>query len=191
MRRPKERSARSEAPGLGWPCWVEGHGPSHVLRRIKISFAQAPKFSRRPHDLVNPSDAGSRLVPLLVRHPGQATLSPIPGWTIMGVSASRGPRRTAAGGNGSHDRCDPRIVEIARNQTAWFVERSRRDFERIGCSLLAFHTIYPGVVSCPRGRNSSVTGLRSYWSCKQARRSSSVILGGSRIAPLVPFYLFF
>jgi hypothetical protein len=44
------------------------------------------------------------------------------------------------------------------------------------------------VCSCANG---SVTELRSYWPCKQARRSSSLILGDSRIALLVPSDLFF
>jgi len=55
-------------------------------------------------------------------------------------------------GNGSHDRCDPLIPEIARNKTTWFVERPRRDFEQIGSSLLAHHPIHSGVVIVPPGK---------------------------------------
>src|SRR5229473_5183664 len=124
----------------------KGTYPSNVLCRIKGLLAQGRKATRRQYDLVNPLEDGSHLLPLLVRHPGQATLSGDPGVDDHGPIREPGPQGTAAGGNGSHDRCNPLIVEIARNQTPWFVERSRRDFERIGCSLLTFHTIHPGVV---------------------------------------------
>src|SRR5947209_6782658 len=130
----------------------KGTHPSNVLRRIKGLLAQGRKATRRQHDLVNPLEDGSHLLPLLVRHPCQATLSGDPGVDDHGPIREPGPQSTAAGGNGSHDRCNPLIAEITRNQTPWFVERSRRDFERIGCSLLAFHTIHPGVVIMSQGK---------------------------------------
>src|SRR5260370_13862248 len=130
----------------------KGTYPSNVLCRIKGLLAQGRKASRRQHDLVNPLEDGSHLLPLLVRHPCQATLSRDPGVDDQGRIREPGPQGTAVRGNGSHDRCNPLIVEIVRNQTSWFVERSRRDFERIGCSLLAFHTIDPSVVIMSQGK---------------------------------------
>src|SRR6266849_6298701 len=130
----------------------KGTYPSNVLRRIKGLLAQGRKATRRQHDLVNPLEDRSHLLPLLIRHPCQATLSGDPGVDDHGPIREPGPRCTAASGNGSHDRCNPLIAKIARNQTAWFVERSRRDFERIGRSLLAFHTIHPGVVIMSQGK---------------------------------------
>src|SRR5260370_1850971 len=124
----------------------KGTYPSNVLRRIKGLLAQGCKATRRKPDLVNPLKDGSHLLPLLVRHPCQATLPGDPGVDDHGPIREPGPQGTAARGNGSHDRCNPLIVEIARNQTPWFVERSRRYFEPIGWSPLAFHTIHPRVV---------------------------------------------
>src|SRR5260370_1722845 len=138
----------------------KGTHPSDVLRRIKGLLAQGRKATRRKPDLVNPLEDGSHLLPLLVRHPGQATLSRDPGVDDHGPIRELSPQCTAAGGNGSHDRCHPLIVEIARNQTSWFVERSRRDFERIGCSLLAFHTIYPPVVIMSQGKKRKRDGAQ-------------------------------
>src|SRR6266568_4415905 len=102
----------------------KGAYPSNVLRRIKGLLAQGRKANRRQHDLVNPLEDRSHLLPLLVRHPCQATLSPDPGVDDHGPLRALGPQNTAAGGNGSHDRCNPLIAEITRNQTPWFVERS-------------------------------------------------------------------
>src|SRR5258708_3472769 len=130
----------------------KGTYPSNVLRRIKGLLAQGRKATRWQHDLVNPLEGGSHLLPLLVRHPSQATLSGDPRVDDHGPIREPGPQCTAARGNGRHNRCNPLIVEITRNQTPWFVERSRRDFERIGCSLLACHTIYPGVVIMSQGK---------------------------------------
>src|SRR5260370_18319801 len=130
----------------------KGTDPSNVLCWIKGLLAQGRKATKRKHDLVNSFEDGSLLFPLLVRHPCKATLSPDPGVDDHGPIRELGPQCTATGGNGSHDRCNPLIVEITRNQTPWFVERSRRDFERIDCSLLAFHTIYPGFVSMSQGK---------------------------------------
>src|SRR5579859_1058599 len=130
----------------------KGTYPLNVLSRIKGLLAQGRKASMRQHDLVNPLEDGSHPLPLLIRHPCQATLSPDPGIDDHSPIRDLGPQCTAARGNGSHDRCNPLIVEIARNQTSWFVERSRRDFDRIGRSLLAFHTIYPGVVIMSQGK---------------------------------------
>src|SRR5216683_96066 len=138
----------------------KGTDPSHVLRRIKDLLAQGRKASRRKPDLVNLLEDGSHLLPLLVRHPGQATLSGDPGVDDHGPIREPGPQGTAAGGNGSHDRCNPLIAKIARNQTSWFVERSRRDFERIGSSLLAFHTIHPGVVITSQGKKRQRDGAQ-------------------------------
>src|SRR5258708_1566196 len=138
----------------------KGTHPSNVLRRIKGLLAQGRKGTRRKPDLVNPLEDGSHLLPLLVRHPGQATLSGDPGVDDHGPIREPGPQCTAPGRNGSHDRCNPLIVEITRNQTPWFVEWSRRDFERIGCSLLAFHTIHPGVVNMSQGKKRERDGAQ-------------------------------
>src|SRR5260370_5125139 len=138
----------------------KGTYPSNVLRRIKGLLAQGCKATRRKPDLVNPLEDGAHLLPLLVRHPCQATLSGDPGVDDHGPIREPGPRGTAAGGNGSHDRCNPLIAKIARNQISWFVERSLRDFERIGCSLLAFHTIYPGVVIMSQGKKRQRDGAQ-------------------------------
>src|SRR5260221_1411392 len=138
----------------------KGTDPSNIFRRIKGLLAQGRKATRRKPDLVNPLEDGSPLLPLLVRHPCQATLSGDRRVDDHGPIRELGPQGTAAGGNGSHDRCNPLIVEMARNQTPWFVERSRRDFERIGCSLLAFHTIYPGVVITSQGKKRQRDGAQ-------------------------------
>src|SRR5260370_2062874 len=123
----------------------KGTDPSNVLRRIKGLFAQGRKANKRKPDLVNPLEDGSHLLPLLVRHPCQATLSGDPGGDDHGPIREPGPQCTAAGGNGSHDRCNPLIAKIARNQTPWSVQRTRRDFPRIVCSLPTFHTSYPSL----------------------------------------------
>src|SRR5260370_2625593 len=138
----------------------KGTLPSNVLRRIKGLLAQGCKATRRKPDLVNPLEDGSHLLPLLVRHHGKATLSGDPGVDDHGPIRELGPRCTAARGNGSYDRCNPLIAEITRNQTPWFVERPRRDFERIGCSLLAFHTIHPGVVIMSQGQKRKRDGAQ-------------------------------
>src|SRR5947207_14014979 len=125
---------------------LKGTNPSSVLPGIKGLLSQWLKASRWQHDLVNPLKDRSHLLPLLVRHPRQAALPRDPRVDDHGPLREHGPQRPTAGTNWSHDRCDPLIVEIARNQTAWFVERSRRDFEQIGRSPLAHRTIHPGVV---------------------------------------------
>src|SRR2546423_1472881 len=112
------------------------------------------------HDLVNPLEDGSHLLPLLVRHPRQAGLPTDPGVDDHGPIREHGPQSTAAGRNGSHDGCNSLIVEIARNQTSWFVERSRRDFEQIGSSLLAHRTIHPGVVIMSQGKKRQRDGAQ-------------------------------
>src|SRR6266851_4035684 len=138
----------------------KGTYPSNVLCRIKGLLEQGRKATRREPNLVNPLEDGSHLLPLLVRHPCQATLSGDPGVDDHGPIRELGPQCTATGGNGSHDRCNPLIAEIARNQTPWFVERSRHDFERIGCSLFAFHTIHPGVVIMSQGKKRKRDGAQ-------------------------------
>ena len=109
---------------------------------------------------MNSLEDSSHPLPLLVRHSCQTTLSPDPGVDDYGPIRELDPQCTATGGNGSHDRCNPLIAEITRNQTPWFVERSRRDFERIGCSLLAFHTIHPGVVIMSQGKKRQRDGAQ-------------------------------
>src|SRR6266487_1432432 len=138
----------------------KGTYPSNVLCRIKGLLAQGRKANKRKHDLVNSFEDGSHLLPLPVRHPCQATLSPDPRIDDHGPIRELVPQCTATGGNGSHDCCNSLITEITRNQTSWFVERSRRDFERIGCSLLAFHTIHPGVVIMSQGKKRKRDGAQ-------------------------------
>src|SRR5260370_29093481 len=138
----------------------KGTYPSNVLCRIKGLLAQGRKATRRQHDLVNPVEDGTHLLPLLVRHPCQTTVPGDPGIDDHSPIRELGPQGTAARGNGSHDRCNPLIAEITRNQTPWFVERSRRDFERIGYSLLAFHTIHPGVVIMSQGKKRKRDGAQ-------------------------------
>src|SRR5260370_23528215 len=130
----------------------KGTYPSNVLRRIKGLLAQGRKATRRKHGLGNPLEDGAHLLPLLVRHPCQATLSGDPGVDDHGPIRELGPQCTAAGGKGSHDRCNPLIAEITRNQTPWFAERSSRDFERIACSLLAFHTLHTAALLMSHGQ---------------------------------------
>src|SRR5260370_10752239 len=91
----------------------KGTYPSNVLCRIKGLLAQGRKASRRQHDLVNPLEDGSHLLPLLVRHPCQATHAVDPSVDDHGPIRKLGPQFTAACGNGSHDRCNTLIVEIA------------------------------------------------------------------------------
>src|SRR5260370_8050008 len=138
----------------------KGTYPSNVLRRIKGLLAQGRKATRRKHGRVNRWEDGCSRGAVMVRHPRQATLSGDPGVDDHGPIRELGPQCTAAGGKGSHDRCNPLIAEITRNQTPWFVERSRRDFERIGCSLLAFHTIHPGVVIMCQGKKRKRDGAQ-------------------------------
>ena len=52
-------------------------------------------------------------------------------------------------------------MEIARNQTSWFVERSRRDFKQIGSSLLAHRTIHPGAVIMSQGKKLKRDGAQT------------------------------
>ena len=110
---------------------------------------------------MNPFEDGSHLLPLLVRHPRQAGLPTDPGVDDHGPIREHGPQSTAAGRNGSHDGCNSLIVEIARNQTSWFVERSRRDFEQIGSSLLAHRTIHPGAVIMSQGKKLKRDGAQT------------------------------
>src|SRR5258708_37431285 len=105
----------------------KGTPPSDVMRRIKGLLAQGRKATRRKPDLVNPLEDGSHLLPLLVRHPGQATLSRDPGEDDHGPIREPCPQCTAARGNGSHDRCTRMIAKVAKNQTPWVGERSMRD----------------------------------------------------------------
>src|SRR5258708_23831959 len=112
----------------------KGTDPSNVLRRIKGLLAQGRKATRRKPDLVNALKDGSHLLPLLIRHPCQTTVPGDPGIDDHSPIREHSPQSPTPGTNGSHDRCNPLIVEIARNQTPWFVEWSRRDFEQIGHS---------------------------------------------------------
>src|SRR5712692_4024540 len=131
---------------------LKGTYPPGILGRIKGFFMQGLKALWRQHDLVNLLEDGSHLLPLLIRHPRPARISVNERVHDHGPLLYSCPQGTAPGGNGSHDCCDPLIVEIARNQTPWFVERSRRDFEQIGSSLLAHHPIHPGVVIQSQGK---------------------------------------
>src|SRR3989440_11979269 len=109
---------------------------------------------------MNPLEDRSHLLPLLIRHPRQACIPVDKGVDDQGPIHELRPQGTAPGWNGSYDRCNALIVEIARNQTSWFVERSRRDFEQIGSSLLAHRTIHPGVVIMSQGKKRQRDGAQ-------------------------------
>src|SRR6266481_4042079 len=101
---------------------------------------------------MNLLEDGSHLLPLLVRHPRQAGIPVDKGVDDHGPIHQLRPQGMALRRIGSHDGCDPLIPEIARNKKPWFVEWSRRDFEQRGSSLLAHHTVHPGVVIQSQGK---------------------------------------
>src|SRR5947209_924365 len=125
---------------------LKGTNPLHVLAGIKGLLSQGLKADRWQRHLVNLLEAGSQLLPLLVRHSRQTTLPGDPWIDDCGPLRQHGPQCPTAAAKRSYDRYDALIVEIARYQTAWFVERPRGDFEQIGHPRLAYRTIHPGVV---------------------------------------------
>src|SRR5260370_8287022 len=80
MRHPRgaERTLNGTSAFSMGVLGFKGTDPSNVLRRIKGLLAQGRKATRREPNLVNPLKDGSHLLPLLVRHPFQATLPEIP-----------------------------------------------------------------------------------------------------------------
>src|SRR6266699_1992419 len=79
----------------------------------------------------------------------------------MKVLGFKGTHPTGVpGGNGSHDRCDPLIPEIMGNKATCFVERSRRDFEQRGSSLLVHHPVHPCVVILSYGKKLKRDGVK-------------------------------
>src|SRR5438034_6682052 len=53
---------------------LKGTYPPGILRRIKGLLSQELKAQRWQHDLVNPFEDRSHLLPLLIRHPRQACI---------------------------------------------------------------------------------------------------------------------
>src|SRR5437763_10468476 len=107
---------------------------------------------------MNPLEDASYLLPLLIGHPRQAALPRDPGVDDHGPIHELRPQGMALRGDGSHDGYNSLIVEVARDKIPWLVKRSRRDFEQIGRSLLAHHTIYPGVVVLSQGKKLTYDG---------------------------------
>src|SRR5581483_1271647 len=95
---------------------------------------------------MNSLEDSSHLPPLLIRHPYQTAIPLDKGVNDHSPISKLRPQGPTPGNNGSHDRRNPLIVEIARNQTPWLVERPGRGFEQIGNTLLAHRTIHPGIV---------------------------------------------
>src|SRR5260370_37363783 len=114
----------------------KGTHPSDVLRRIKGLLAQGRKATRRKPDLVNPLEDGSHLLPLLVRHPGQATLSRDPGVDDHGPIREPCPQCTAARGNGGTTESIPRILRLPRTRPRCFIDRWSHNFRPLACSCL-------------------------------------------------------